>query len=77
MGVWIFRTTRPRMMGPDPQAEVSVTLKAVQWDRILDLILVAYDEAPDAVRVASELSAELTRVVFEERRRLDAIKVVG
>jgi hypothetical protein len=49
----------------------------VQWDRILDLILVAYDEAPDAIKVASELSAELTREVFAERKRLDAIKVVG
>ena len=41
---------RHRMMGPEPQAPVSVTLRAVQWDRILDLILVAYDDAPDALR---------------------------
>lgn len=53
----------------DAETRVSVSLRAGQWDRILDLLLASLVVAPDGPVLAAELSAELTRAIFTSSKR--------
>ena len=52
-------------MGPEPQTPLSITLRAAQWDRVLDLLLVAstVPKVDDVGPLLAEIAAKLAREV--------------